>query len=77
MSCVRHIVREDREVRLIRESWEGKGGTNIKGVNVKSFHYFEKMLQIIRKIFGLAVDDFTSQIYIILTYKNFLQEFLI
>ena len=74
MSCVCHIVREDREVRLIRER---KGGTNIKGVNVKSFHYFEKMLQIIRKIFGLAIDDFTSQIYIILTYKNLLQEFLI
>ena len=71
MSCVCHIVREDREVRLIRER---KGGTNIKGVNVKSFHYFEKMLQIIRKIFGLAI---TSQIYIILTYKNLLQEFLI
>ena len=47
-----HIVREGREVRVMRESWEGKEGVNLKEVNVKSFHYFDKMLQINRKIFS-------------------------
>ena len=43
-----------------------KEGVNVKGVNVKSFHYFDKMLKITRKIFGLAIDDQASQIYLIM-----------
>jgi hypothetical protein len=61
-----HIVREGREVRVIRESWEGKEGVNVRVVNVKSFHYFDKILQIIRKIFGLAIDYLTNQIYLLM-----------
>ena len=70
-----HIVREGREVRVMRESWEGKDGVK-KVVNVKYFQYFDKMLQIIRQIFGLAIDYSNSQIYLIMnyTYINLLQE---
>ena len=66
-----HIVRE------IRESWEGKEGVNLKEVNVKSFHYFDKILQINRKIFRLAINDinypnlFNNELvlYNLLSYK--------
>ena len=66
-----HLVRE------IRESWEGKEGVNLKEVNVKSFHYFDKILQINRKIFRLAIDDinypnlFNNELvlYNLLSYK--------
>ena len=58
-------------MRVIRESWEGKEGVNVRVVNVrvvnvKSFHYFDKILQIIRKIFGLAIDYLTNQIYLLM-----------
>ena len=46
----------------IRESWEGEEGVTVKRVNVKSFHYFDKVRQINRKIFSLAIDDLTGQI---------------
>ncbi len=49
-----------------RESCEGKEGVNVKVVNVKSFHYFEEILLIIMKIFGLVSDYLTSQIYLIM-----------
>ena len=68
-----HIVREGREVRVIRESWEGKDGVK-KVVNVKYFQYFDKMLQIIRQIFGLAIDYSNSQLIMNYTYINLLQE---
>ena len=70
-----HTVREGREVRVMRESWEGKDSVK-KVVNVKYFQYFDKMLQIIRQIFGLAIDYSNSQIYLIMnyTYINLLQE---
>ena len=60
-----------------RESCEGKEGVNVKVVNVKSFHYFEEILLIIMKIFGLVSDYLTSQIYLIMnqTYISLLQEF--
>ena len=66
-----HIVRE------IRESWEGKEGVSLKEVNVKSFHYFDKIPQINRKIFRLAIDDinypnlFNNELvlYNLLSYK--------